>query len=265
MKLLPSALAALLLAAGGPAVAQLLPGNAAGVATGHIHLTVSDVAKARSIWRAFGAKEITSDRLQALQFPGIYLLLTPQAPSAGSGGSVIDHIGFAVKDLALYKQKLVENGARITAENANLGLVIGELPDGVLVEFRSEPAIAAPIEFHHFHLKSADPDALQAWYIDTFAAEKSTRMNLPSAVVPGGRVDFLKSAAGQTMAPSKGRAVDHIGFEVDDLDAFAAKLRARGIKFDREPAVIDALGLKIAFFTDPAGTNIELTQGLRGR
>src|SRR4051812_15185138 len=66
MKLLPSILALLLLLAGGPAVAQLAPGNAAGVATGHIHLTVSDVAKAESIWLSFGAKEITSGRLQAL-------------------------------------------------------------------------------------------------------------------------------------------------------------------------------------------------------
>jgi lactoylglutathione lyase len=265
MKLLHCVLAVLLLAATGQAVAQLPAGNAAGVATGHVHLTVSDVEKAKSIWLAFGATEITSGKLHALQFPGIYILLTQGAPTAGSSGSVIDHIGFAVKDLALYKQKLIDNGARIAAENAKLGLVIGELPGGVLVEFRSEPGIAGPIEFHHFHLKSADSDALQAWYIDTFGAEKSTRMNMPSAVVPGGRVDFLKAGAGQTIAPSKGRAIDHIGFEVNDLDAFAAKLRAKGIKFDREPTSVEALGLKIAFITDPAGTYIELTQGLRGR
>ncbi|HET7925004.1 MAG TPA: VOC family protein, partial [Rhodanobacteraceae bacterium] len=171
----------------------------------------------------------------------------------------------AVKDLALYKQKLLDSGARIVAENEKLGLVIGELPEGALVEFRSEPGLAQPIEFHHFHLKVADPDALQAWYDDVFGAEKSSRMNLPSSVVPGGRVDFLKAAAGATTAPSKGRAIDHIGFEVDDLDSFAARLKAKGIKFDREPQTIDAIGLKIAFITDPAGTYIELTQGLRGK
>ena len=32
-----------------------------------------------------------------------------------------------------------------------------------------------------------------------------------------------------------------------------------------DESTIEALGLKIAFFTDPAGTYIELTQGLRGR
>jgi lactoylglutathione lyase len=255
----------LVLIATGNALAQLPAGNAAGVATGHIHLAVADVDKAKAIWLAFGAKDIASGNLKALGFPGIYIMLAQRAPTASSAGSVVDHIGFAVKDLALYKQKLVDNGARIVAENATLGLVIGELPEGAVIEFRSEPDIAHAIEFHHVHLKSADSDALQAWYIDTFSAEKSTRMNLPSAVVPGGRVDFLKAAADTTMAPSKGRAIDHIGFEVDDLDAFAATLRAKGIKFDREPQMIDAIGVKIAFITDPAGTYIELTQGLRGK
>jgi catechol 2,3-dioxygenase-like lactoylglutathione lyase family enzyme len=265
MKLVRYALVFLSVAAAGNAVAQLPAGNAMGVATGHIHLAVMDVEKAKAIWLDFGAKDVASGRLQALGFPGIYVMLAQRAPTASSAGSVVDHIGFAVRDLGLYKQKLLDHGAKIVAENAGLGLVIGELPEGALVEFRSEPAITHPIEFHHVHLKSADADALQAWYIDTFGAEKSSRMNLPSAVVPGGRMDFLKAAADTTMEPSKGRAIDHIGFEVDDLDAFAAKLRAKGIKFDREPAMIDAIGLKIAFITDPAGTYIELTQGLRGK
>jgi lactoylglutathione lyase len=265
MKFLRHALSLLLLVAAGNAFAQLPAGNAAGVATGHIHLAVTDVDKAKAIWLALGAKDVASGNLKALGFPGVYLMLAQRAPTASSAGSVVDHIGFAVKDLASYKQKLLDHGAKIVAENTNLGLVIGELPEGALIEFRSEPAITHPIEFHHVHLKAADPDILQAWYIDMFGAEKSSRMNLPSAVVPGGRVDFLKAAADTTMAPSKGRAIDHIGFEVDDLDAFAAKLRAKGVKFDREPEMIDAIGVKIAFFTDPAGTYIELTQGLRGK
>jgi catechol-2,3-dioxygenase len=265
MKIRHGALGLLLAIATGNAYAQLPAGNAAGVATGHIHLAVADVDKAKAIWLAFGAKDVVSGNLKALGFPGVYVMLAQRAPTASSAGSVVDHIGFAVQDLALYKQKLIDNGARIVAENAALGLVIGELPEGALIEFRSEPAIIHPIEFHHVHLKSADSAALQAWYIDTFGAEKSTRMNLPSAVVPGGRVDFLKAAADTTMEPSKGRAIDHIGFEVDDLDAFAATLREKGIKFDREPQLIDAIGVKIAFITDPAGTYIELTQGLRGK
>ncbi len=214
MKLLHSVLAVLLLARRRSS-RRATPGGQRGrlVATGHVHLTVSDVEKAKSIWLAFGAKEIKSGKLQALQFPGIYVMITQGAPTAGSGGSVIDHIGSPLRTSRSTSRSSSTTARGSPPRTRTWGLVIGELPEGVLVEFRSEPGIAGPIEFHHFHLKSPDPDALQAWYLDTFGAEKSTRMNLPSAVVPGGRVDFLKTAAGQTTAPSKGRAIDHIGFE----------------------------------------------------
>ena len=91
--------------------------------------------------------------------------------------------------------------------------------------------------------------------------------------LPGGIVDFLgvggrggKNKDGSTPAPpagTKGRYLDHIGFEVKDLDAFAKKLEADGVKFDMAPRdMTKQFGLKIAFITDPFGTYIELTEGL---
>ena len=64
------------------------------------------------------------------------------------------------------------------------------------------------------------------------------------------------------MAPTKGRALDHIGFEVKDLEAFCKKLEAAGVKLDMPYRNIPALSLSIAFLTDPWGTNIELTEGM---
>jgi extradiol dioxygenase family protein len=61
---------------------------------------------------------------------------------------------------------------------------------------------------------------------------------------------------------TKGRALDHIGFEVRGLESFAKKLEARGIHFDVPYREIPRLGLAIAFITDPWGTYIELTEGL---
>jgi catechol 2,3-dioxygenase-like lactoylglutathione lyase family enzyme len=252
-----------LFAAQTAALAQLPAGNATGVATGHMHLAMTDVEKGRALFRDLGAVEVSSGRLSMLRFPGVYILIAERAPTGPSAGSSADHLGFAVKDLAAYKQKLLDHGAKIAVENAELGLVLAELSEGTRIELRREEDLANPIEFHHVHLAVADPDALAAWYVDVFGAEASTRMNLPSAVVPGGRVDFLKATGAP--APTQGRAIDHIGFEIDDMEAFAARLRAKGVKFDREPAAIEAIGLTIAFITDPAGTYIELTQGLRGK
>ena len=51
-----------------------------------------------------------------------------------------------------------------------------------------------------------------------------------TVVFPGGEVDFEKAASAG--APTKGRALDHIGFEVQGLQDFCKKLDAGGTKFD---------------------------------
>lgn len=62
--------------------------------------------------------------------------------------------------------------------------------------------------------------------------------------------------------PTKGRSIDHIGFEVDDLEAFCKLLEEKGIAFDVAYRGIPSIGLKIAFITDPTGVYIEFTEGL---
>jgi catechol 2,3-dioxygenase-like lactoylglutathione lyase family enzyme len=61
--------------------------------------------------------------------------------------------------------------------------------------------------------------------------------------------------------PTKGRTIDHIGFEVKDLAAFCKQLEAKGVKFDVPFRDAPAVSLKIAYITDPSGVYIELTQG----
>jgi hypothetical protein len=61
---------------------------------------------------------------------------------------------------------------------------------------------------------------------------------------------------------TQGRAVDHIGFEVKNLAEFTKTLEANGVKLAVPYRTVPALGIAIAFFTDPWGTYIELTEGL---
>ena len=56
--------------------------------------------------------------------------------------------------------------------------------------------------------------------------------------------------------------IDHIGFEVDDLEAFCQILEARGIEFDVPYREVPSVELKIAFLTDPSGAYVELTESL---
>jgi catechol 2,3-dioxygenase-like lactoylglutathione lyase family enzyme len=114
---------------------------------------------------------------------------------------------------------------------------------------------------HHIHLFVTDPLEAQKWYIQHFGATPGKRGMYDTANVPGTEITLAKSEA---QAPTKGRSVDHMGFEVQDIDAFVAKLQAAGIKTD---AAIrnstNASNLRIVYVTDPWGTEIEITQGLR--
>ncbi|HLK17824.1 MAG TPA: VOC family protein, partial [Bryobacteraceae bacterium] len=97
-------------------------------------------------------------------------------------------------------------------------------------------------------------------YADTFGAIPGKRGKFDAADLPGTNLSFTPNDAPQ--APTKGRVLDHIGFEVQNLEAFTKKLEAAGVKFDVPYRKIPALNLSLAFLTDPWGTYIELTEGL---
>ena len=61
---------------------------------------------------------------------------------------------------------------------------------------------------------------------------------------------------------TKGRAIDHIGFDVQNLEEFVKGLEARGIKLEAPIRQVPNTKVKVAFLTDPYGTYIELTEGL---
>jgi catechol 2,3-dioxygenase-like lactoylglutathione lyase family enzyme len=65
------------------------------------------------------------------------------------------------------------------------------------------------------------------------------------------------------MEPTAGRSLDHIGFEVKNLERFLKKLEGEGIKIEegaRQSS--NSKNLRLAYITDPWGTRIELTEGL---
>jgi catechol 2,3-dioxygenase-like lactoylglutathione lyase family enzyme len=254
----------LLAASAGILFAQLAPPNDAGVSMGHIHLTVPDPDAQIKVWvDVLGATASKDGPLNLVKLPGIFIIVSKAASTDGSEGSTANHIGFLVKDYAALKAKLTAANIPTVFDLEKNKQVMVTFPDKVRVEFNEDASISAPVVFHHIHLTTTDPEGLQAWYVKTFGAEAATRRNLPAAKIPGGEVDFLK--AKDAPAPTKGRTLDHIGFEIKDLDAFCKKLTAEGMTFDMPYRDIPAIGLKIAFIVDPAGTRIELTQGLAAR
>jgi catechol 2,3-dioxygenase-like lactoylglutathione lyase family enzyme len=114
---------------------------------------------------------------------------------------------------------------------------------------------------HHIHLWVPDPLAAQAWYVNHFGAIAGKRGQNDTANVPGAEIAFTKNDT--ALVSTKGRSVDHIGFEVRNIDEFVKRLEAAGIPIETQiRASANAANLRIAYILDPWGTYIELTQGL---
>jgi predicted enzyme related to lactoylglutathione lyase len=238
-----------------PAFAQLTPMNESGVTMGHIHLLVPDPEAHKKLWvDLFGAQVAKTGALEFLKLPGIVLLINKGQPAKATGEPTADHFALAVRDLAATKSKLAAAGIQMPDGK------IAEFPDGVRVEFIEDKNMGIPVAFHHFHIFAADADALRDWYVKIFGGVK-----FPDGPnFPGGQMYFT-AQSDPPRVPTKGHALDHISFEIKDLDGFCKELEAQGVKLDMN--IIDApqIGLKVTFITDPVGTRIELTEGFAGK
>jgi predicted enzyme related to lactoylglutathione lyase len=265
------------------ASAQLLAAKDGAIVYGHHHVNASSVDEHKKFWvGALGgvATQIGTNKTEIVKFPNALLFMRAQKPSGGTKGTTVDHIAFSVTNLRQVVDRIKAGGFRlVTAAEAppnisvkdDIGLVEGGPvsglayalgPDDVKVELVEMKAQSTPIASHHVHFFGPQKE-MHAWYMQTFGAAAGTSANpaaFISATLPGLGMNF--SPAPTPTAGTQGRALDHIGFEVKNLEAFTRKLEAQGIKLAVPYRQVPALGIAIAFLTDPWGTYIELTEGL---
>ena len=239
--------------------AQLVAPGESGIAMGHVHLTVRDVEANRKFWTALGGTPVQNGQLQLIQFPGVFVMLRQGEPSGGSVGSVINHFGFNVKNMKESKARWQAAGIKVDPGNRDEQAWI-MTPDNARVEILEDTAIAAPMVMHHVHWNTTAIPEMKAWYVKTFGAVPGKRGNFEAADLPGVNLTFAGTET--PVVGTRGRAFDHVGFEVRNLEAFTKKLEAAGVKFDRAYGKLPNSNTAIAFFTDPWGTYIELTENL---
>jgi catechol 2,3-dioxygenase-like lactoylglutathione lyase family enzyme len=252
-------LLALVAVAVSPAFAQLAAPNDAGVAMGHLHLVVKDLDAQKKFWAMMGGVPVQNGQLALIQFPGTFVMLRQGDPAGGTVGSVVNHFGFYVKDVQESLAKWKAAGVKIEqANNPKQAFLTG--PDDLRIEIFEDSSISTPIKMHHIHFNGAATGEMQAWYAKTFGAVPGKRNNFDTANVPG--VELAFTTAEGTLAGTKGRSLDHIGFDVQSLDEFSKRLASQGLKFDAAIRQIPNGKTRVAFFTDPWGTYIEVTENL---
>ena len=120
--------------------------------------------------------------------------------------------------------------------------------------------------FHHAHLICKDLEQMISFFTDVLNARLITRLKFGTADgasidVQGTTVNLRVAREDENMAGDASQArygFDHIGLEVDDVDAAYADLTERGYIFFMPPT--DIPNLRIAFFRGPEEITIELVQ-----
>jgi catechol 2,3-dioxygenase-like lactoylglutathione lyase family enzyme len=123
-------------------------------------------------------------------------------------------------------------------------------------------------QFHHIHIICKDLEQMISFFTDAVGAELIGRRKFGTADgasldIQGTTVNLRVSREDEEMAGDASQSrygYDHIGLEVDDVDAAYRDLTQRGYTFFTPPK--DIPNLRIAFFKGPEDITIELVQQL---
>ncbi|HXD74778.1 MAG TPA: VOC family protein [Vicinamibacterales bacterium] len=271
-----------------PAFAQLVSHPDAPVRVGHYHLNVTSIAEHKKFWAdTLGGTMMKFGNIDVVKFPDAFIFLRVRKPTGPTRGTAFDHIGFAVPDVPAMARKLAAAGYKETTGRepkpgtpppaaSGTSAVYGRFayfigPDGAKIELvTSADKDAPPIVAHHIHFINKQYVAMQRWYMNAFDAtlraggtDFFAGADLPGV---GYSLNFFRWEGDQTIehVPTRGRVVDHVGFEVKNLEDFCRKLEAKGIKLTRPYTKKTAAmnGIATAMMVDPWGVSIELTEGL---
>ena len=244
------------------------------VSMGHHHVNTANLEATKRFWELLGAEPVPFGSNPVMRLPDLLVFLREQEPTGGTRGTTVNHVGLKLKDVRARVAALKEAGVSVITreeladakedvyfhqvQKTHIAFLLA--PDGTKVELFEDPSSPEPAANHHIHFSAPDVAAMKAWYVESFGAVPGQRGGMEAAQLPGVNLTF--SPAPSAVSGTKGRSVDHIGFEVQGLKALCDKLSAKGVAFDRPYTERPELKVALAFLYDPWGTYIELTEGL---
>ncbi len=141
---------------------------------------------------------------------------------------------------------------------------------GMLAAVCAAHAAQAGVTLNAARVGAEDVPALAKFYEAAFGLKEVNRLQMPNAVEImlnfGDTVDHAKmNHASQVVIMHRDSdalkdAVPHLIFNVTDMAATVAAVKAAGGKLDGEPRAFGNTGITIGIAMDPAGNRIELIQ-----
>ena len=247
-----------------PALAQYAQPNEAGITFGHVHVSATDMELHKKLWTdLFDGELVEKEGYTAIEIPGVQIFLREQEPSAPSHQTAMDHFSFSVRNIDEILDQWQAMGYEVDesyAEQGDKGAFI-TMPDGIRLNLEEKPGLSVKAEMGHVHFISPQYSELPSWYADLFKTEPGPEgyTELISQV-PGSGLRFSDSKI-ERLA-TEGTAIDHIGFETEDMEGFVKMIEDREIPIEFGPRYIESLDLWVVFFSDPSGVLVEVTQGL---
>jgi catechol 2,3-dioxygenase-like lactoylglutathione lyase family enzyme len=246
---------------------------------GFYQLNVTSVAAHRRFFADTlgGALVRADDREAIVRFPNACVCLRTQPPSGGTKGTTVNHFAFGVPNIRRMVEHVKAAGWTMATRQEtaptqevkdDLAFMVDQqtdvaftmAPDETKIEFIEIRSQTMPVALHHIHFLTPQVPEMKQWYVQVFDAKPGRRGNFEAADLPGINLTYSPSPA--PVVGTRGRALDHIGFDVEHLAAFCDNLQNQGISLDQPCFMDERLGIGRAFLTDPWGTHIGLTEGL---
>jgi predicted enzyme related to lactoylglutathione lyase len=121
----------------------------------------------------------------------------------------------------------------------------------------AEPVTRAT-DYDNVHIRVLDPEKAAAWYVAALGATPSNPPAPGTAQVTFGS-NVITITKGETVQPSSGTSIDHIGLSYRDLDAAVKTAESAGAKVTAP--VRESPGIfRYAYIEDPWGVRIEMVE-----
>ena len=252
------------------AMAVVSPGAQSKTILPFDHIHVNEPAAEASQWwekNIPGGRRIT-EAPNRIMYGAVRLMFLSPRSSGGSDGSVIEHLGFSVTDLAATMTALTAAGAKVVEPMKDVpGLyktAMIESPWGTRIQLVQDRDL---LGLHHVQLRTPDTDGMYSWLIDKFGGERTKIKGQIDAVkyagIPGFTTVYIVAAKG-TSVPSIGRAIDHIGWRsMGTINETKAMLEGKTVQLTSQPVPLSLPnGPSINYFyvAGPDGTRIELVE-----